>query len=175
MNYTVTMTQIDKEVSHVVLSAKSPVPGVTVVLNPKEFTFLGFSVSASLQVSAGPNVTSSIVPVEIVGTTAKGVASQSFDFGLERQTIVAYHGTTNFAKPTTLRVSAGQTVTWLDLVEVDDDGNGYLRIVLSDGSAASPTMVQFDRWSHSFGKPGTYTYQVTALGYGGSSGTVVVA
>jgi len=175
MNYTLTMTQIDKEASHVVLSAESPVPGVTAVLNPQEFTFRGFQVSVSLQVSVGPNVTSSTVPIRIIGTTAKGVASQSFDFGLERQTIVTYHGSTNFAKPTTLRVSAGQTVTWLDLVEVDDDGNGYLSIILSDGSASPPAMVQFDRWTHSFGKPGTYTYEVTALGYGSSSGTVVVA
>ena len=175
MNYTITIKPIDKEVSHVALSAVPTVPGVTAVLNPKEFTFLGSQEGVGLQISVDPNVSSPIVSIDIIGTTAKGVDNQTFAFSLEKEMVVVVQGTTNFAKPTTLHVNTGQTVKWFDTFDIDDDGNGYVTIVLTDGSAASPTLTRYDLWSHRFEKPGTYTYQVNVLGIGGSSGTVVVA
>jgi hypothetical protein len=65
-------------------------------------------------------------------------------------------------------------VTWLDLVELDDDGNGYVNLMLADGSAASPTMTLNDMWSHKFDNPGTYPYKLTVYSQA-FHGVVVVA
>lgn len=175
MNYTVKITQIDSNASHVVLSAASIVPGVTAILTPKEFTFLGSEQVVNLQVAVAPTVSSLAVPIEIIGTTPSGVSNSTFTFGLEKGLIVVSPGAKEIAKPTTLHVSVGQKITWLDLVEIDDDGGGYVNIMLTDGTAASPTMTMYDLWTYTLDKPGTYTYQVHALSYVSSSMTIIVS
>lgn len=175
MNYTITITPIDNRVSgDVALSAASPVSGVSILLEPKGFTFQGAAEAIQVAISVAPSVTSPTVPVNILATTNLGIANQTFTFSVERERIVVYPGSTEFAKPSVLHVSTGQRVTWFDSVDIDDDGNGYVNVVLSDGSAASPTMARYDLWSHTFDKPGTYTYYVTVLGGGSSSGSIVV-
>jgi len=175
MNYTIIISRIDMEVTNVALSAVPTVPGVTAVLNPKEFSFPGIQEGVNLQISVDSTVSSPIVSIDIIAITAKGVASQSFAFDLLKEVIVVYQGTADFAKPTTLHVNVAQRVNWFDSVQIDDEDNGFVSVVLTDGSAASPTMAKYDLWSYTFEKPGTYTYKVTVLGYGGSSGIIVVA
>jgi hypothetical protein len=175
MNYTVKITQIDNNASHVVLSAASSVPGVTAVLTPKEFTFLGNEQVVNLQITVAPTVNSLAVPIEIIGTTPSGVSNSTFTFSLEKGLIVVSPGANGIVKPTTLHVGVGEKIKWLDLIEIDDDGGGYVNIMLADGSAASPTMTMYDLWTYTLDKPGTYTYQVHALSYVSSSMTIVVS
>jgi plastocyanin len=175
MNYTITISPLDmKVIGDVALSAVSPVSGVSVLLSPKGFAFQGAAEAIELEISVAPSVTSPTVPVNIFANTNLGIANQTFAFSLEKERIVVYPGSTEFAKPSVLHASAGQRVTWFDSVDIDDDGNGYVNIVLSDGSSASSTMTKYDLWSHTFDKPGTYTYYVTVLGAGSSSGSIVV-
>jgi plastocyanin len=175
LNYTIDIRQFDPAVSRVNLSVASTVPGVTVIVTPNEFTFLGEHEGVVLSVSVDPSVNSSTLPVEIVATTAIGVASSSFVFTLEKQCIVVENTVEGLARPTSMHVGVGQTVTWLDLQEVDDDGNGPVSVTLLDGSAASPRLVQYESWSHTFSQPGTYTYRVDSIGFPSISGTVVVS
>ncbi len=174
LNYTITLSQPGTTGGHVILSAVSIVPGVTLSLNPNEFTFLGAQEAVVLGISVAPTVNASILPVEITASTAKGASNSSLDFRLNKALVVMSEANTGLT-PLTLNVSVGQTVTWLDLVVLNDDGDGYVNVMFTDGSAASPLMAQNDVWAHVFDKPGTYTYQVVALGYWSSSGTVVVS
>jgi plastocyanin len=175
LNYTINIRQVDATVSRVNLSAVSTVPGVTVTLSPKEFTFLGGYEGVTLGISVDPAVNSSIVPVKITATTATGVASASFDFTMDKTLAVVSVLVNGLVKPPTMDVDSGQTVRWLDLIQVDDDGNGPVTITLLDGSAVSPTLGEHDLWSHTFTRPGTYEYRVDAIGYTSSSGMVVVS
>jgi plastocyanin len=175
MNYTVAIRQLDPAVSHVALSVECPVPGVTLSLSQKEFTFLGESQGVTLGISVDSSVTSSTLPVEIIATTAMGVQSAPFTFTLEKGLVLVAHFADGLVKPVTVHVNAGQTVTWLDLIPVDDDGLGPLTITLLDGSAASPTLQQYELWSHAFSQPGTYTYKVDTVGFGSFSATVTVS
>jgi len=172
LNYTVTVSQYVASSRHVVLSASSTVPGVTLTLNPKEFDFLGFQEGVVVRISVAPTVNSSILPVEITASTVDGATHATFDFVLDKALIVVLPGSA--LTPGTLHVSVGQKVKWLDLVETDDDGNGYVNVALTDGSAASPTMTLNDVWSHTFDKPGTYPYQVTVSGFQTLPGVLVV-
>jgi len=140
MNYTVVINQLDTSSSanQVTLSATSTVPGVTVTINPTQFTFLGTQEAVLFGISVAPTVNSSVLPVEIMARTANGSTNSTFDFKLDKALVVVAAGTRLL--PTALHVGAGRAVTWLDLVEVDDDGNGYVNITLADGSASSPTM-----------------------------------
>ena len=174
MNYTVVINQLDTSASasHVTLSAMSRVPGVTLAVTPNQFTFLGSQEAVILGISVAPTVNSSKLPVEIIASTANGSTNSTFDFKLDKALVVVISGAR--LTPPNLHVGVGQTVTWLDLVEIDDDGNGYVNIMLADGSAPSPTMTMNDMWSHKFEKPGTYPYQLTVYSHA-LSGTVVVA
>src|SRR4029077_15193635 len=98
--------------------------------------------------SVAPKVNSSLLPVDITARTANGTTNSTFDFKLDKALVVVSESTR--LVPSTLHVAPGQAVTWLDLVEVDDDGNGYVNITLADGSAPPPTMGQNDEWSHTF-------------------------
>ncbi len=175
MNYTVTISRIDTTPAYVALSAVSTVAGVTATFSPDNLTFSTREEFVVLRVSADPSVSSPTVPVELTATTPEGSTTSSTSFSLEKGLVVVESLTNGLAKPATLHVSAGQTVKWFDIIEIDDDGNGYTNVKLADGSAASPTMVQFDVWSYRFDAPGTYTYQVASLGYGSSLGTIIVS
>jgi plastocyanin len=159
MNYTVVINQLDTSAgtSRVTLSATSRVPGVTPTVSPRELTLLGPQGAVLLGITVAPNVNSSTLSVEIMASTASGSTSLTLDFKLNKALIVLPNVV---LKPPTLHVKVGQTVTWLDLVQIDDDGLGFANITLGDRSAASPTLVQFDTWSHKFDKPGTYPYDV---------------
>jgi len=175
LNYTIAIHKFDAEVSKVVLSAVSTVPGVTVALSPKEFTFLGEYEAITLAISVDQSVNSSNLPVEIIATTAIGSANFPLTFTLERGVVVVQTLVNGLLIPATIHVSVGQTVTWLDLIAVDDDGFGPVNITLKDGSASSPTLVQFDSWKHLFSQPGTYSYTASSIGSPDASGTVVVS
>jgi prepilin-type processing-associated H-X9-DG protein len=175
LNYTIDISQLDPAVSDVALSATSAVPGVTVTLSPKEFTFFGKYEGVLLGISVDPSVNASTLPVEISATTAIGVTNASFAFTMDKGLVVVTTLVNGLVKPTTIHVTAGQTVTWLDLIQVDDDGNGPTNITFLDGSASSPTLVQFDLWSHTFSKPGSYAYKLDSIGSLTSSGIVVVS
>jgi plastocyanin len=163
LTYTITISQNDKTVSHVALSAVSTVPGVTAVIDPKEFTFLGAFEAVSLKISVDPAVSTPTLPIELIAITPQGVTNSSFSFTLEKEIIVIEAD--GSVRPMTMHASVGQSVKWLNLIPVDDDGGGYVDIKLADGSAASPTMVQNDIWSHTFDRPGTYTYHVTSRNF----------
>src|SRR6266480_5144933 len=120
MNYTVVINQLDTSSSanQVTLSATSTVPGVTVTINPTQFTFLGTQEAVLFGISVAPTVNSSVLPVEIMARTANGSTNSTFDFKLDKALVVVAAGTRLL--PTALHVGAGRAVTWLDLVEVDD-------------------------------------------------------
>ena len=174
LNYTIGIHRFDPAVSKVTLSAVSRVPGVTVALNPKEFTFFGEHEGIILAISVDKSVNSSNLPIEIIATTAVGSASFPLTFSLEKGVVVVQTLVNGLLIPATIHVSVGQTVTWLDLIAVDDDGNGPVNIMFEDGSAASPTLVQFDSWKHVFSQPGTYSYIASSIGSQDALGTVVV-
>jgi plastocyanin len=173
MNYTLVISQLYTTASHVALSAASTTPGVTLGVNPSGFTFLGAQDAVILGITVAPTVNASFLPVEITATTANGRTNASFSFILDKGLIVV--PALEALRPPTLHVSVGQTVTWLDLVELDDDGNGYTNVTLMDGSVRSPTMVPNDVWSYTFDKPGTYPYLVAVLGRWDVGGVVVVS
>jgi plastocyanin len=175
LNYSIGIHKFDPEVSKVALSATSTVPGVTVALTPKEFTFVGEHESIILAISVDQSVNSSNVPIEIIANTSIGSAKFPLTFTLEKGVVVVQTLVNGLLIPTTIHVSVGQTVTWLDVIGVDDDGNGPVNITLKDGSASSPTLVEFDSWKHLFSQPGTYSYTASSIGSPDASGTVVVA
>ena len=103
------------------------------------------------------------VGCDSVGSNPKN----SWKNGLKKEeaSVVASVEADGSVRPMTMHASVGQSVKWLNLIPVDDDGGGYVDIKLADGSAASPTMVQNDIWSHTFDRPGTYTYHVTSRNF----------
>ena len=173
LNYTITMSQFETTGSHVTVSAASTVPGVTLTVSPKEFTFLRTQEAVDIGISVAPTVNSSILPVEITASTASGETRSTFDFTLNKALVVLLPslGLT----PSTLRVSVGQKVTWLNLMASENQGDGLANVVFVDGSTTSPTIGVNDVWSHTFDKPGTFPYQVTVTSYGTISGVVNTA
>jgi plastocyanin len=173
LNYTITISQFEATGSHVTVSAASTVPGVTLTVSPNEFTFLRTQEAVDIGISVAPTVNSSILPVEITASTATGATSSTFDFTLNKALVVLLPslGLT----PSTLHASVGQTVTWLNLMASENQGDGLATVALVDGSVASPSIGVNDAWSHTFDKPGTYSYQVTVTSYGTLSGTVNIA
>lgn len=174
LNYTIGIHKFDPAVGNVTLTAASRVPGVKVALNPKEFTFYGAHEAITLAITVDQSVNSSNLPVDIIATTAVGSANFALTFTLEKGVVVVQTLVNGLLIPPTIHVSEGQTVTWLDLIAVDDDGNGPVNIMFEDGSAASPTLVQFDSWKHVFSQPGTYSYIASSIGSQDALGTVVV-
>jgi len=124
LNYSIGIHRFDPEVSKVALSATSTVPGVTVALTPKEFTFVGEHEGIILAISVDQSVNSSNVPIEIIANTSIGSAKFPLTFTLEKGVVVVQTLVNGLLIPTTIHVSVGQTVTWLDVIGVDDDGNG---------------------------------------------------
>jgi len=114
---------------------------------------------------------STILPVEIIASSANGAINSTFDFKLNKALVIILPKVG--LAPPTLNVSAGQTVTWLNLADNTDE-NGYANVLLGDGSAPSPTLGLNDVWSHTFDKPGSYPYQVTITLYPIRSGVVIV-
>ncbi len=175
MNYTVVLSRIDATVTQVALSAVSKVSGVTADLSQNEFTFLGREEVVVLRLSVDQTVSSPDVQIDLIATAPQGITNSSLSFTLNKGLIVIESLDYGLAKPSTLHVKVGQPVTWIQLIEIDDDGNGFTNVRLADGSAASPTMNQYDVWSHTFDRPGTYAFQVTSVGYVSSSGVVEVS
>jgi plastocyanin len=172
LNYSIVISEYEPTGSHVTLSAKSTIPGVALTLNPEEFTFLGTQEPVGLGISVAPTVNSSILPVEIIASTANSSTNSTFDFRLNKAlAVILINGSLT---PTTLHVSVGQAVTWLNIADNSDE-NGWANVVFSESSAPSPTMYLNDVWSHTFDKSGTYHYQVIVAGYPTTSGIVVVA
>ena len=174
MNYTATISELDTKASpiDVTLSTTSIVPGVTLTVSPKEFTFLGAQETVNVGISVAPTVNSTTLPVKIIASTANGTVSSTFDFILNRNLIVV----TPYAEvvPPTLHVSVGQEVTWMNLIGNQLGDPVVTNVILVDGSAASPTMQLNDVWSHTFDKAGTYPYKVTVTGTPTASGVVIV-
>ncbi len=177
LNYTITVSQLGTTATHVTLSAVSTVPGVSVTLSPKEFTFLGAQEAVDLGISVAPSVNASTLPVEIMASSANGQTNSTLNFKLNKALVVILLD--GELRPPTLNVSVGQKVTWLNLIPASDEGASKANVVFADGSAASPTMSFNDVWSRAFDIPGTYAYQVTSNGEGFSgltaSAIVIVA
>lgn len=73
----------------------------------------------------------------------------------------------NFAfEPQTIRVQAGQTVTWINRDQVGHN------VVFDETGQAGPMLNQGQQWSHTFEEPGTYTYDCGP--HPSMTGTVVV-
>lgn len=174
MNYSIKISRLDPtaSVANLTLSATSTVPGVALTVNPNELAFVGTQEVVNVGISVASTVNSSTLPVEIIATTANGTASSTFDFTLNRNLIVV----TPYAEvvPPTLHVSVGQEVTWLNFIGNQAGDPVVTNVALADGSAASPTMYLNDVWSHTFDKPGTYSYEVTVTGTPPASGVVIV-
>lgn len=62
----------------------------------------------------------------------------------------------NRLEPSEVTVAAGSTVTFLN----EDEMPGGHTIVADDGSFESPGLAKGQEWSHTFEKPGTYTYTI---------------
>lgn len=60
----------------------------------------------------------------------------------------------NRLDPSEVTVEAGSTVTFLN----EDQMPGGHTVVADDGSFESPGLAKGQEWSHTFEKPGTYTY-----------------
>lgn len=58
--------------------------------------------------------------------------------------------------PADVTIEAGSAVTFRNEVEMP----GGHTIVASDGSFESPALAKGQEWSHTFEKPGTYTYTI---------------
>jgi plastocyanin len=62
----------------------------------------------------------------------------------------------NRLEPREVTVEAGSTVTFLN----EEEMPGGHTIVADDGSFESPGLAKGQKWSHTFEKPGTYTYKI---------------
>jgi plastocyanin len=172
LNYSIIISKFEPTPSNVTLSAASPIPGVTLRVNPKTFIFQGTQVAVFIGISVAPTVNSSILPVEITVSTVQGAATSTFDFALNRALVVILPS--GVLTPPTLQVKAGETVTWLNIAD-NSDANGQANVYLPDGSPPSPTLGLNDVWSHTFSKPGTYPYHIIVSQYPNTSGVIVVA
>jgi plastocyanin len=162
INYSIKISQLDTTASPVnlTLSASSPIPGVTLAVSPKELTFVGTHELVTLGISVAPTVNSSILPVEIMASSADGATNATFDFSVNRSLIVVLP--LGGLAPPTLHVTVGQTVTWLNFMGSTGGGDPVTaNVALADGSAASLSLGLNDLWSHTFDKSGTYLYHVT--------------
>lgn len=174
MNYSIKISQLDTTAMPVnlTLSATSAVPGVTVTMSPQEFTLVGSQELVTLGIALVPTVNSSILPVEIIASSADGRTNATFDFSLDKSLIVVLP--TGLLAPSTLHVNMGQTVTWLNLMGTQAGDPVVANVALADGSATSPTMFLNDVWSHVFDRPGTYDYRVSLTGTPTALGVVIV-
>lgn len=174
MNYSIKISYLDTLANPVnlTLSAFTSTPGVTVTMSPSELAFVGTEELLTLGISLAPSVNASTMPVEIIASSAGGAINSTFNFFLDKSLIVVTP-LGNLA-PSTLHVTVGQTVTWLNLMYTQEGDPVVANVALADGSAASPTMSLNDLWSHTFDQPGTYSYQVTLTGTPTASGVVVV-
>lgn len=62
----------------------------------------------------------------------------------------------NSLKPASVSISAGDTVTFQNVVEMP----GGHTIVSIEGSFESPALAKGESWSHTFEKAGTFKYQI---------------
>jgi plastocyanin len=174
MNYSIIVTQLDPTVKNATLSAVSQVPGVSATFAPNKITFLGTQETVILSASVDAGVIAGSVPVSFIANTSKGVENFPFTFTVEKA-LVVIGGSVKVMIPSTLNVKVGQPVKFLDLNEIDDDGNGYVNVTIENGLAKSPTLSGNGLWTYSFSQPGTYSFQVSVLGRPGATGKIIVA
>jgi plastocyanin len=74
-------------------------------------------------------------------------------FAADSATVKVGH---NRLEPAELTVAAGTTVTFHN----EDEMPGGHSIVADDGSFKSPGLAKGQDWSHTFSKPGTYSYMI---------------
>ena len=172
LNYSLVVTRFNNGANQVRLSASSTVPGVSVAVSPRNFSFFGDREAVTLGISVDSSVNSDILQIRIVAATEVGVANKTFYFQLVKGLIVVLP----WLKPANLRVGVGQTVTWLNLIPPADEGievTASIRIL--NESMVSPILHYNNLWSHVFSQPGTYAYELVTTSYASFAGEVIVS
>ena len=172
LNYSLVVTRFNNGANQVRLSAMSTVPGVSVAVSPRNFSFFGDREAVTLGISVDSSVNSDILQIRIVAATEAGVANKTFYFQLVKGLIVVLP----WLKPANLRVGVGQTVTWLNLIPPADEGievTATIRIL--NESMVSPILHYNNLWSHVFNQPGTYAYELVTTSYASFAGEVIVS
>ena len=172
LNYSLVVTRFNNRANQVRLSAMSTVPGVSVAVSPRNFSFFGDREAVTLGISVDSSVNSDILQIRIVAATEVGVANKTFYFQLVKGLIVVLP----WLKPANLRVGVGQTVTWLNLIPPADEGievTASIRIL--NESMVSPILHYNNLWSHVFSQPGTYAYELVTTSYASFAGEVIVS
>ena len=172
LNYSLVVTRFNNRANQVRLSAMSTVPGVSVAVSPRNFSFFGDREAVTLGISVDSSVNSDILQIRIVAATEVGVANKTFYFQLVKGLIVVLP----WLKPANLRVGVGQTVTWLNLIPPADEGievTATIRIL--NDSMVSPILHYNNLWSHVFNQPGTYAYELVTTSYASFAGEVIVS
>lgn len=172
LNYSLVVTRFNNGANQVRLSASSTVPGVSVAVSPRNFSFFGDREAVTLGISVDSSVNSDVLQIRIVAATEVGVANKTFYFQLVKGLIVVLP----WLKPANLRVGVGQTVTWLNLIPPADEGievTASIRIL--NESMVSPILHYNNLWSHVFSQPGTYAYELVTTSYASFAGEVIVS
>lgn len=170
MNYSVLLTRFDRGISQVNLTTSAP-SGVSASVVPSNLIFFGDETTITVEVSVLPSVDPGSVLVHVSAATSDGIANTTFDFHVLPGLVVLFPN----PRPQTVFVKAGQTVSWLNLEPLPDEGQSLTATVaVRNDSTGSPALKSGDFWSKSFSTPGTYVYSVSAYGYSPATGEVIV-
>ncbi len=135
--------------------------GLSFVLNKTSVGLASLPQTIPVTVKADPGLAPGKYEVT-VETSSQGAAArnQTFTVQVVQALVVmqdlAFH-------PQNLTVSAGTSVTWIDLdttIGCCDPGNHDVSF-LSGANATSPIMTRFDSWTYAFGAPGVVEYYCT--------------
>lgn len=136
-------------------------PGVTASLAS---TSVDLTSTAVQTVGLTINVTSTIQPgiYNFDVNYVAGTSNESSEFEFTVVPHIVFIAQENFY-PANLTISAGQTVTWMNLQGVITETDpGYHNVTFQGNyNAASPTLEQYQVWANTFTAAGTYDYICT--------------
>jgi plastocyanin len=158
LTYLLTVQLLGGTTQNLTLSLSGP-SGITFAVNPAVVSAGGASEPVTVMVAArpSPNLTPGSYPIVVMASGGGASYTESLTMNVAAYLVVV--NADSFA-PSNYTVPVGATVTFLranPLVIKNDDGTNNIHF--SDPSLpVSPGLKQFQTWSYTFTKPGTYPY-----------------
>jgi len=157
-NYTLTVSTLGSVPSPLSL-AVAAAPGITVSMDPSQFTTGGGPTSSVASIRVDPSVTPGVYAVNMTASGGSGTYHSTLSLQVVKFLVVTV-GT--LFLPQNMTVPLNSTVYWMRLngaISQYDDGTH--NVVFFNGMASSPALQQWESYSFQFTAAGDYPYWCT--------------
>ncbi|MDA4119249.1 MAG: hypothetical protein OK436_01555 [Thaumarchaeota archaeon] len=169
-NYTLNLTVLADTGSPLAISATAP-DGVTVQSTPAQIQAGSESNRVTISFKVLDSVAAGTYQFNVTVSSSGQTTSQKFNFEVVKYLVVTV-GTTYL--PAKMMAPVGSTVYWVRLNgAIDQYDNGDHNVVFNGIGVSSPTIGQYQSWSYTFSKAGTFSYYCTF--HPAMTGEIIVA